>query len=85
METTKEKFWFPAKTYGYGWGPPICWQGWLVMVIYAAALATCALVFLPDKRTSHFLVGTFSLTFVLIFVCWLKGERPRWRWGKDQK
>lgn len=22
-------------------------------------------------------------TFVLILICYLTGEKPRWRWGKD--
>jgi hypothetical protein len=28
------KVWFPAKTYGYGWGLPCCRQGWLVVLGY---------------------------------------------------
>ena len=23
-------YWFPAKRYGYGWGLPHTWQGWIV-------------------------------------------------------
>jgi hypothetical protein len=23
------KIWFPAKRYGWGWGLPCCWQGWV--------------------------------------------------------
>ena len=26
--------WFPAKKYGYGWGLPITWQGWVVTLSY---------------------------------------------------
>jgi len=35
-------FWFPAKRFGWGWGPPTKWRGWAVL---AASLAgTRALV-----------------------------------------
>jgi hypothetical protein len=27
---TERKYWFPAKRYGWGWGIPSSWQGWLV-------------------------------------------------------
>jgi hypothetical protein len=23
------------------------------------------------------------LTLLLLTICWIKGEPPRWRWGKD--
>ena len=26
-----DKYWFPAKRYGWGWGPPNNWQGWVVL------------------------------------------------------
>ena len=85
MPSPQNKFWFPAKTYGYGWGPPNCWQGWVVMVLYFAALAVSAITFLPGKHTAQFLVCAVSLTLALVIICWLKGERPRWRWGKDRE
>ena len=27
-------YWFPAKRYGWGWGLPISWQGWIVLIAY---------------------------------------------------
>ena len=32
------KYWFPAKRYGWGWGPPVTWQGWVVLSAYILAL-----------------------------------------------
>ena len=32
--TANEKFWFPAKRYGWGWGLPSSWQGREVFVTY---------------------------------------------------
>jgi hypothetical protein len=31
----------------------------------------------------HFILCTAILTIALNIVCLLKGEKPRWRWGKD--
>jgi hypothetical protein len=28
--------WFPAKRYGWGWGLPSAWQGWVVLISYFA-------------------------------------------------
>ncbi len=27
---SRQPYWFPAKTYGWGWGLPVTWQGWVV-------------------------------------------------------
>lgn len=77
----RETFWFPAKRYGWGWGPPVRWQGWAVLVLYFALIALCALWLLPRDDILLFLLCCFTLTVLLILVCWLKGEKPRWRWG----
>ncbi len=28
-------FWFPVKRYGWGWGLPVRWQGWVVFALTA--------------------------------------------------
>lgn len=82
-EMTKDgdTFWFPAKRYGWGWGPPTRWQGWVVMGVYVLLLALSAAVFLPHDNAVAFLACAAALTVALVIACWLKGERPRWRWG----
>jgi len=84
MPSAKNEFWFPAKTYGYGWGQPRCWQGWLAMAIYFVALAANALANLPGQHTKRFVITAALLTLGLVFVAWLKGEKPHWRWSKDR-
>jgi hypothetical protein len=32
------RYWFAAKRYGYGWGLPLTWQGWLVYAGWFAVL-----------------------------------------------
>jgi hypothetical protein len=39
-------------------------------------------VFLPTQQPGSFVIYTAFLVAVLIAVCYLTGEPPRWRWGK---
>ena len=75
-------YWFRAKTYGWGWGLPCTWQGWVVLG--AAALLMCAapIVFPPSTDPVMFHVALWSVVLLLVATCWIKGEPPRWRWGK---
>jgi hypothetical protein len=78
----KPKYWFPAKRYGWGWGPPNAWQGWVVLAAYLL-LVLGGIPFLHvGVGTIAYIVYVAILTVVLIALCWLKGEPPRWRWGK---
>lgn len=74
-------YWFPTKRYGWGWGLPSCWQGWVVLIGYFVLTLTAALIFPPHDRLTAFLVSVHTLTLLLIVICWIKGEPPRWRWG----
>ena len=76
------KYWFPAKRYGWGWGPPRAWQGRLVLLTFAALLALGAVVLLPRHETGYFVLYTVILCGVLLVVCYVAGEPPSWRWGK---
>jgi hypothetical protein len=78
---SKKKIWFPAKRYGWGWGPPNCWQGWLVMAVWFLVLL--AGIPLAIRSRVLFVAYAVFLSAILIFICWLKGEKPRWRWGKE--
>jgi drug/metabolite transporter (DMT)-like permease len=81
VSAAESKYWFPAKRYGWGWGPPRTWQGWLVLVAFFALLAVGAIVFLPKQETGGFLAYTAVLVALLIAICYVTGEPPRWRWG----
>lgn len=75
------RYWFRAKTYGWGWGLPTAWQGWVVYAITLALLVVNAIVFPPSQRTLPYLCGFLGIIGLLVVVCALKGEPPRWRWG----
>ncbi len=80
---SEPRYWFPAKRYGWGWGLPAKWQGWVVLAVYIALVTIGELVIPPDQGRGLRLGYVAILTLGLLAVCWAKGEPPRWRWGKD--
>jgi hypothetical protein len=38
------KYWFPAKRYGWGWGFPVTWQGWLALAVFLGLGSRCVSV-----------------------------------------
>jgi hypothetical protein len=77
----EKKIWFPAKRYGWGWGPPKCWQGWAVIIIWLGVLYPGAFILRPDRHLVPFIGFVFGMAALLMLVCWWKGEKPGWRWG----
>ena len=77
----KAPYWFPAKRYGWGWGLPSSWQGWVVIACYLALLAVGFALFPPASQRAAFVIYVVALTALLMATCWVKGERPRSRWG----
>lgn len=78
MASDSGSIWFPAKRYGWGWGFPIAWQGWVVMAIWLIGIVVGACML---ERAS-WIVLMVVLTALLVAVCYAKGEKPRWRWGE---
>ena len=80
---SEARYWFPAKTYGWGWGPPVTWQGWVVMLVWCAVMAAVAL-WLSPRHHALFLLCLIAMAALLFAVSYAKGEPPRWRWaGRD--
>ena len=79
MTNDERPFWFHAKWFGWGWGLPATWQGWLVLVIYFVSIFA-SIRFAPRETA---LPVVLLLTVLFIIVVAFKGERPvRWRWGR---
>jgi hypothetical protein len=76
------RYWFHAKRYGWGWGLPATWEGWLVLVGYLFLVLGAVPVLQASRGSAAYLAFVFLLTVVLVLICWAKGEPPRWRWGK---
>lgn len=83
MPLPKNEAWFYAKTYGWGWGLPARWQGWVVLFGFIGLMIVGGVWLTPAKHPIGFFVYVIALTSVLLAICWRKGEAPRWRWGGD--
>lgn len=81
MPLPDKSYWFPAKRYGWGWGPPVVWQGWAVLLGYVACIAALAWWVPPTDAPLLFFALVNLATLVLVLICWRTGEPPRWRWG----
>ena len=75
-------YWFPAKRYGWGWGPS--WHGWAVLAAFVVLVVVDAVVFPPGGALKSYLAFATVLSSLMIGIRWLKGEPPRWRWGNHK-
>ena len=46
---TEPTYWFPAKRYGWGWGFPSSWQGWVVFAAFVGLLVAGPFIFPPRR------------------------------------
>lgn len=81
----KRRYWFRAKAYGWGWGLPIAWQGWVVLVCFILLVAAGAVGVLPYYGPFIFFACMVLLVAALVAICWITGEPPRWRWGSKDR
>lgn len=83
QQSKKSEIWFPAKTYGWGWGLPCHPMGWLTLLGFFVALSLLALALSRNLiGIVTFFLMVFGLTAGLFYICYLKGEKPKWRWGE---
>jgi hypothetical protein len=80
----KDDLWFRAKRYGWGW-EPVTWQGWVVVISFAILVILNGMRLKTDAQAPEFIFETFTLTAILLFICWKKGETPHWNWGDKKK
>jgi hypothetical protein len=83
MEQKDKKYWFKAKTYGYGWYPAT-WQGWLIILAYLIVFSVLAYVFETniERYSDFYFIAVIFITGLLVFISYKKGEPAKWRWGK---
>jgi hypothetical protein len=77
------RYWFPAKRYGWGWGLPRIWEGWVTLSGFFGLLGVGLIVVPPRQSMIGFVAWVAVLTVMLIAICAWKGEPPRWRWGNE--
>jgi hypothetical protein len=84
------RLWFHARSYGWGWTPATI-EGWLVVAAFVAAtLINTGVLVYRTRAGSHsrsamlaFLLAQAVCVGLVIAICWMTGERPRWRWGNQ--
>jgi len=73
------KIWFRRKLYGWGW-TPVTWEGWVVILVWVVFF-TFGMAKMDHEWLKNLIV-IFFMTGLLIYICYKKGEKPRWQWGK---
>jgi|GEM_PF-227230 len=81
-----KKPWFSPKKFGYGWGLPSTWQGWVVLVFYFAFL-----IYDFKRIDSHshsasdtlinFIPQLILASVVLFFIARITSGKPKWSGG----
>lgn len=84
MRNNPKGYWFRRKLFGWGW-TPARWQGWLTLAVFLAVFVWLMVSFTnepnPDAVAAPFLAKVFAWAALLIGVCYLTGEPPKWQWG----
>ena len=80
MNPNLPQYWFPAKRYGWGWGVPSTWQGWLTLLLFIATVVFDGILF-AGRNWPAYSISLAGALAALIAICLWKGEPPRWRWG----
>ena len=92
LKNNPKGYWFKRKLYGWGW-TPATWEGWIVLAIFILYITSIAIGIsnqaksglLTDGDTTEFIIKVLIAVAVLIYICFKKGEKPRWQWGLEDK
>jgi hypothetical protein len=84
MNTNAPRYWFRAKRYGLGWGLPLAWQGWVVLVAWILVLPLGIKFLTPGSGPMRwgFIAG---MGILLVAIGYWKGDPTgrRWNSGDD--
>ncbi|MDB5244461.1 MAG: hypothetical protein JWN18_331 [Parcubacteria group bacterium] len=88
LKDNPEGLWFKRKLYGWGW-MPATWQGWAVIAAFILYIGIVGSYFaeraeaqaLVNGDITAFVVKIVVCVAVLVYICYRKGEKPKWQWG----
>lgn len=85
LKDNPKRYWFKRKLFGWGW-TPATWEGWLITLIVLGLIIVNAIRADYNATSEKDVVlsvipQTFILILLLIAVCYVKGEKPKWQWG----
>jgi hypothetical protein len=70
------EYWFRAKRYGWGWGLPIRWQGWAVLIAFIVLLSAGAMFISPAEALGWYVTYAILLAVALLAIAKARGEPP---------
>ena len=73
MDPETNRYWFPAKKYGWGWGFPQRWEGWVVMGAFLAAVIADGVLFAGRQWVIYFILIAAAVG-LMVAICWWKGS-----------
>ena len=76
------KLWFKRKKYGWGWVPS-SWEGWFITISWIL-LFSVSINNINLERNDEILFIVFIIG-LLFYICYKKGEKPKWQWGKEKE
>ena len=79
LKDNPEGYWFKRKLYGWGW-VPARWQGWLTLFIWII-FYTYTVFLIMKYEKPEMLVLIIPEIILLLYICYKKGEKPKWQWG----
>ena len=85
MNEPDDDAWFAAKSFGYGSGLPIAWQGWAVLGLYLLVLLGASqLTRFPGAlaRGGSFAVIIAATAILLVVTARKTRGGWKWRWGR---
>jgi hypothetical protein len=88
LKANPEGYWFKRKLYGWGWTPARS-EGWITLILYIVGVIYFAIKAEPvvsgTLPSLEDIAPIIILTVILLCVCYLKGEKPKWQWGTTQE
>jgi hypothetical protein len=75
--------WFAPKRYGYGAGPPITWQGRLLMIAFVAVTIGVGFWFATRPLVAFAILTPLIILFTIGAARTTRGGW-RWRWGEKE-
>ncbi|MEK6844061.1 MAG: hypothetical protein AABX83_01400 [Nanoarchaeota archaeon] len=86
LKDNPKGYWFKRKLYGWGW-VPVKWQGWVSILILVAFLILNGFYLASKTQPSNadfalFFASIIIYGIIIFFVCYKKGEKPKWTWGR---
>ena len=81
LKDNPEGYWFKRKLYGWGW-IPAKWQGWVAILLGIAIAVLGIYIGDTDDAPGAALLGILLGVGLILFLCYKKGEKPRWQWGE---